>query len=285
MSKTAIITGATSGLGKHTAIELAKKNYNLILVGRSKEKGNVLLQELKKNNTNIELYYYTANFSSITDTKKVADEILKNHSSIEVLLNNAGGVFSEFKLTEDGFEETIATNHLGYFTFTLKLLPILNKEEGRIVNVASNSHFKSTLDFDSFTKNKGYFIMKAYGQSKLANIMFTYSLVDRLAETNVKINCLNPGKVKTDIGGKAKSWLHKIAWRLNSRAKGISIEEGIRTHVFLSSSEELANINGKYYNNMELQKTNEESYNKELQDKLWKWSEEATGLKWDEVKF
>lgn len=284
MNKTAVITGATSGLGKYTAIELAKKNYKLILVGRSKEKGAILLAELKKVNATIELYYYTANFSSITDTKKTADIILTNHTKIDVLLNNAGGVFSEFVLTEDGYEETMATNHLGYFTFTLKLLPILNKQEGRIVNVASNSHFKCELDFESFTKNKGYFIMKAYGQSKLANVMFTYSLVDKLADTNIKINCLNPGKVKTDIGGKAKSWLHKIAWRLNSRAKGISIEEGIRTHVFLANSEEAANINGKYYNNMELQKTNEDSYNKQLQDKLWKWSEEATGLNWERVE-
>lgn len=284
MNKTAVVTGATSGLGKYTAIELGKKNYNLILVGRSEEKGRILLNELKEVNPNIELFYYIANFSSITDTKKVADEILKNHSSIDTLLNNAGGVFSQFNLTEDGYEETIATNHLGYFTFTLKLLSILNKEEGRIVNVASGSHFKCGLDFESFTKNKRYFIMKAYGQSKLANIMFTYSLVDKLADTNIKINCLNPGKVKTDIGGKAKSWLHKIAWRLNSRAKGITIEEGIRTHVFLASSDEAANINGKYYNNMKLQETNEDSYDKQLQEKLWKWSEEATGLNWAEVK-
>ena len=284
MRKTAIITGATSGLGKNTAIELVKKNYHLILVGRSEEKGKILLAELKKVNSTVDLFYYTANFSSITDTKKTADKILQNHTKIDVLLNNAGGVFSEFKLTEDGYEETIATNHLGYFTFTLKLLSIINKEQGRIVNVASNSHFKCGLDFESFTKNKGYFIMKAYGQSKLANVMFTYSLVDKLADTNIKINCLNPGKVKTDIGGKAKNWLHKIAWRLNSRAQGISIKEGIRTHVFLASSEEAANVNGKYYNNMELQKTNQESYNKDLQDKLWKWSEEATGLYWKDVK-
>lgn len=283
MNKTVLITGATSGLGKHTAIDLAKKNYNLIVVGRSEEKGKLLLTELKEINSHIEVFYYTANFSSITDTKKAADSILQNHSKIDVLLNNAGGVFSEFKLTEDGFEQTIATNHLGYFTFTLKLLPILNKSESRIVNVASGSHYKSSLDFDSFTQNKGYFIMKAYGQSKLANIMFTYSLVDKLAYTKIKINCLNPGKVKTDIGGKAKNWLHKLAWRLNSKTQGISIDEGIRTHVFLATSDEAANINGKYYNNMKLEKTNKESYNKELQDKLWKWSEEATGLKWEEV--
>lgn len=283
MKKTAVITGATSGLGKYTAIDLAKKNYNLIVVGRSEEKGKLLLTELKEINPNIEVFYYTANFSSITDTKNTANEILNNHKSIDVLINNAGGIFSNFGLTEDGYEQTIATNHLGYFVFTLKLLPILNKSEGRIVNVASGSHYKCSLDFDSFTQNKGYFILKAYGQSKLANIMFTYSLVDKLAGTNIKINCLNPGKVKTDIGGKAKSWLHQFAWWFNSRTQGISINDGIKTHVFLATSDEAANINGKYYNNMKLEKTNKESYNKELQDKLWKWSEEATGLKWEEV--
>lgn len=283
MNKTAVITGATSGLGKYTAIDLAKKNYNIIAVGRSKEKGKVLLAELKEINPNVELFYYTANFSSINDTKKTANEILNNHKSIDVLINNAGGIFSNFDLTEDGYEQTIATNHLGYFVFTLKLLPILNKNEGRIVNVASGSHYKCSLDFDSFTQNKGYFILKAYGQSKLANIMFTYSLVDKLADTNIKINCLNPGKVKTDIGGKAKSWLHQFAWWFNSRTQGISIDEGIRTHVFLATSNEAATINGKYYNNMKLEKTNPESYDKALQDKLWKWSEEATGLKWEEV--
>lgn len=283
MNKTAIITGATSGLGKHTAIALAKKNYNLILVGRNEAKGKKLLNDLKEINATIDLFYYIANFSSITETKNTGDTIQENHPKVDVLINNAGGIFSNFELTEDGYEQTIATNHLGCFAFTLKILPALNKEQGRIINVASNSHFKSSLYFESFTNNKRYSIMKGYGQSKLANVMFTYSLVDKLANTNIKINCLNPGKVKTDIGGKAKNWLHKIAWRLNSRAKGISIEEGIRTYVFLASSEEATNINGKYYNNMKLQKTNEESYNKALQEKLWNWSEGAIDLYWKDI--
>lgn len=283
MSKKIIITGATSGLGEGAANKIAKEGHHLILVARNKEKGNELVNRLKEKYPNQEFWFYQADFSTVKATKKVANEILNDFNEIDVILNNAGGVYSSFKLNEEGFEQTIATNHLAYFAFTLTLLPILNKETGRIVNVASRSHFKNTLDFESFTKEKDYFIMKAYGQSKLANIMFTYSLVDRLKDTNIIVNCLNPGKVKTNIGGKAKHWLHQFAWWFSSRTSGISLDEGTRTHVFLAIDNKAKDLNGKYYNNMVLEKTNEESYNKELQEKLWKWSEEATGLKWESV--
>lgn len=283
MSKTIVITGATSGLGKSTAIEIAKQGNHLVLVGRNQQKGEALLTELKQLAPQNKYFYYTVNFASIEDTKRLGDSIVKNHPKIDTLLNNAGGVISSFGLTQDGFEQTIAINHLGYFVLTLKLLPNINKITGRIVNVASMSHFKNVLDFESFTQEKDYFIMKAYGQSKLANIMFTYSLVDKLKHTGITTNCLNPGMVKTNIGGKANNWLHGFAWWVGSRIKGISLKKGIRTHVFLTTSPKAAKLNGTYYNNMKREKTNDFSYDKNIQVKLWKWSEEATGIKWDNI--
>lgn len=280
MSKTIIITGATSGIGEAAAYKIAEKGYNIILVARNSEKGKSLVEKLKDKFPKNEFSFYQANFSSIKETKRVADDILKDFNHVDVLLNNAGGVFSKFILTEEGYEKTLATNHLAYFIFTLKLIPIINKDEGRIVNVASNSHYKCTMDFESFTKEKDYFIMKAYGQSKLANIMFTYSLVDRLSDTNIKVNCLNPGRVKTKIGGKAGHWIHRLAWKTFMSISGISLEKGIRTHVFLATDEKAKDINGQYYNNMVLEKSNPESYDKEIQEKLWKWSEKATGINW-----
>lgn len=278
MRRTVIITGATSGLGRNTAKELAKMDFNLILVGRCKKKGELLIKELKGVNPAINIGYYTTNFSSINETKKTAEAILKNHTLVDVLLNNAGGVFSTFSLTEDGFEQTIATNYLAQFVFTLKLLPILNKRSGRIINVTSSSHYRSTLNFESFTQNKNYFILKAYGQSKLANVMFTYSLARKLGNTNIKINCLNPGQVNTNIGAKSKHWLHQVSWWLYAKTVGITVEKGTKTHVFLASSKEAAHIHGRYYSNMVLRRTSKISYDKQLQEKLWTWSEKSAKI-------
>ncbi len=280
MTKTILISGATSGLGKATAVSLAKQGCTLILTGRSDEKGKALLNELERNDHS----YYTGNFSSIASTKKLADDILKNHDKIDVILNNAGAVFSSFELTEDGIEKTITTNHLGYFILTLKLLPILNKATGRIVNVSSRSHYKKRLDIESFTEEKKYFILEAYGQSKLANIMFTYSLVDRLKQTGITVNALHPGMVKTKIGGKAKKWLHNLGWWVGAKTSGISIQDGIKTHLYLVTSEEMNNRTGEFYYNLELRKTSEESNNKDLQEQLWKWSEDVTGITWSETE-
>lgn len=284
MKKTILISGATSGLGKATAVELAKQGNNLILVARNKEKGEELIQELKMLNNQNDYFFYVANFSSIASTKQAVGRILEEHAHLDVILNNAGAVFSSFKLTEDGVEQTMATNHLGYFILTLKLLPILDKQVGRIVNVSSRRHYKNGLDIESFTKEKKYFILDAYGQSKLANIMFTYSLVDRLKDTGITVNALHPGMVKTKIGGKAKKWLHNLGWWVGARTSGISIDEGIKTHLYLVTSEEMNQRTGEFYYNMELRKTSDESYNKDLQEKLWKWSEEVTGVTWSDTK-
>ena len=114
--------------------------------------------------------------------------------------------------------------------------------------------------------------------------MFTYSLVDRLQHTGITVNVLHPGMVKTSIGGKAKKWLHNLGWWVGARTSGISIEDGIKTHLYLVTSEEMSNRTGEFYYNMELRKTSEDSYNKDLQDQLWKWSEEVTGITWDNIK-
>lgn len=285
MKKTIVITGVTSGIGEAATFKIAEKGYKMILVARSKEKGNELVKRLKEKHPNSDYFFYQGDFSTIKESKEVAQKILKDFNEIDVILNNAGGVFSSFKLNNEGFEQSIATNHLGYFAFTLTLLPILNTTHGRIVNVASNSHVKSTIDFESFTTDKKYFIMRAYGQSKLANIMFTYSLVDKLNHTGITVNTLHPGRVRTNIGIKAKSLFHRFAWWYSSRiAGGITVDEGSRTHVYLATDTAMERITGKYFDNMVEKKSNEESYNKEIQEKLWKWSEEATGLSWSDVK-
>ncbi len=278
MNKKMVISGATSGLGKAAVNKLAEQGNDLILIGRSKEKGQALIDSLYKRFPEQSFHYYSADCSSIDATKQTVEAIKKEHDKIDVILNNVGGVFSKFELTKEGYERTIATNHLSYFVFTLGLLPLLNKQNGRIVNVASKSHLKGTLDIDSFTKKKDYFIMKAYGQSKLANIMFTYSLKEKLKDTGITVNALNPGKVKTDIGGKAKHWLHQLAWGFSVGTSGITLDEGVRTHVFLASHPDAANINGKYFDNMKLLLTSEESYDKKKQADLWKWSEQATNM-------
>ncbi len=281
MKKTVLITGATSGLGKEAAFKIAEKGYNIILTGRDNAKGQKVLEELKVKSPNNIYQYYSIDFSSISAIKEGAELIKKEVNHIDVLLNNVGGVFSKFELTKDGFEKTIGVNHLGYFVFTLSILPILNKTSGRIVNVASDQHKYTSIDIDSFTKNKSYSILNAYRQSKLANVMFTYSLADKLSHTGITVNCLEPGKVKTDIGSKTKNILHSLVWKLNGAVRGISVEEGAKTHIFLAIHPDAATFNRKYFDCMVLTATSEASHNKKVQDDLWTWSEKVTNMKVD----
>lgn len=278
-SKTCIITGATSGLGLQSAKEIAQKGYNLILLARNVDKLKTVREEILVLNPAINIWVYQVDFSTIEATKKVAAQIKQEHHKIDVLLNNAGIVNSSFELTKEGFEKTFATNHLGYFTLTLSLLPLLmNVPKARIVNVASNSHYKSALDFESFTKDKEYFILKAYGQSKLANVLFTYYLSNRLKDLNITVNAINPGRVRTPIGGKSKGWIHRLGWNTLAALTGVNVEKGAQTQIFLSTSSKVEGLSGKYFDSMKEKQSSSISYDEKLQKDLWKWSEEVTGL-------
>mgnify|MGYP003347117488 CR=1 FL=1 len=204
---------------------------------------------------------------------------MTSKSSEFLLAIDIGGTFTDFMLSEDELEMTISTNHFAYFLLTNLLLDLIKKSaQGRIVNVASDSHYKGKIDFETFTRKKNYFIMRAYEQSKLANVLFTNELAERLKGTNVTANSLHPGFVKTQIGNKNASWFSSLFWTIATKLGAISVEDGAKTSVYLASSTEVKNITGKYFDKCTEKKPSALALNKELGKNLWKKSEELCPL-------
>jgi NAD(P)-dependent dehydrogenase (short-subunit alcohol dehydrogenase family) len=276
--KNVVITGGNAGIGLGTAVALAKQGANIFIVARSKDKAEKAVKEIKHEGGNGNVHYFLADLSSQKSIRLLAEEIRKKLHVIDVLINNAGGTFTDFELTEDGLEKTIATNHFAYFLLTNLLLDLVKKSDyARIINVASGSHYRGKIDFESFTKNKSHFVMKAYGQSKLANVLFTNELAERLRGTNVTVNSLHPGMVKTQIGNKGATWYSSLVWSLATLA-GISVEQGAKTSVYLASSPEVKGVTGKYFDKCKEKTPSTLALDKALGKELWKRSEELCPL-------
>lgn len=277
--KNIIITGGNAGIGFETSVALAKKGGNIFIVSRNKEKAAQAVLDIKQISGNKNVDYLIADLSSQKSIRELNSEVRKRLDRVDVLVNNAGGVFPEFKKTADGLEMTIATNHFAYFLFTNLLLDLLKKgENSRIVNVSSRSHLAASIDFESFTTDKGYFILKAYGQSKLANILFTAELARRLKDTGITVNSLHPGLVKTDIGTKKTNWYSSLLWSLYSKIGGVSVAQGAATSIYLASSPEVQNTSGKYFAKCKEITPSKLARNAELQKELWKVSEQYCPL-------
>jgi NAD(P)-dependent dehydrogenase (short-subunit alcohol dehydrogenase family) len=277
--KTILITGGSSGIGLATAEALAAQGAEIILAARSEAKLKEAKLQIETKTGNNKIRYYVADFSSQKSIRSLADQVKENYEKIDVLINNAGGVFPEFKLNADGLEMTIGTNHFAYFLLTNLLLDLVKKSDyARIVNVASGSHYSGKIDFESFTKNKGYFILRAYAQSKLANVLFTAELAERLKGTQVTVNCLHPGFVKTDIGNKDTQWFSKLFWTLSSKLAGLSVENGAKTSIYLASSDEVKGVTGKYFDKCKEKDPAPLAKDKNLQKELWRVSEQLCPL-------
>jgi NAD(P)-dependent dehydrogenase (short-subunit alcohol dehydrogenase family) len=271
--KTVLVTGANQGIGKATAIALAAKGAHVVLVARNADKGRAALAEVEAAGTGgAELI--VADLSSQEQVRRTAAELKSRHARLDVLVNNAGVFVPERHTTVDGLEETFALNHLGYFLLTRELLDVLQAApEARIVNVSSEAHRGARMRWDDLqferTPFRGF---KAYGQSKLANVLFTYELARRLEGTAVTVNCLHPGVIASGFGqtyGSAVSVLVKLA-----RPFLLSTEEGARTSVYLASSPEVAGVTGKYFSKCKPVKSNAVSYDVQSQQKLWSLSEQ-----------
>ncbi len=271
--KTVLVTGANQGIGKATAIALAAKGAHVVLVARNADKGRAALAEVKAaGSRGAELI--VADLSSQEQVRRAAAELKSNHARLDVLVNNAGVFVPERHTTVDGLEESFALNHLGYFLLTRELLDVLQAApEARIVNVSSEAHRGARMRWDDLqferTPYRGF---KAYGQSKLANVLFTYELARRLEGTRVTVNCLHPGVIASGFGqtyGSAVSVLVKLA-----RPFLLSTEEGARTSVYLASSPEVAGVTGKYFSKCKPVESNAVSYDVQSQQKLWSLSEQ-----------
>jgi len=271
--KVVLITGATAGIGLETAKVLAEKGARIYFIARDAAKAELAKDIIVQAGKGRSSKYYIADLSSQQSIRNVVSRIREDLPVIDVLINNAGAVYDRFTLSEDNIEMTIATNHFAYFLLTNLLLEnIKAAPAGRIVNVSSGSNKMGKVDLESFTSDRGYQILKAYAQSKLVNILFTNYLARQLAGTGVTVNCLHPGRVRTDIGKKNTGWLSSLAWSLFLKYSSVSVEKGAMTSVYLASSPEVANITGEYFAKEKIAPYNPLAKNERLQKAVWDMS-------------
>ena len=248
-NKNILITGATSGIGRSTAIALSSMGARVTFIARNKDKAEVLLKELNCNTEN-KAAYIIADLSSQDEVKSAAKEYLNMNISLDILINNAGLINLKRRETVDGFEETFAVNHLAYFSLTNILIDkIKESKSARIINISSGAHqFVSRMNFDDLQSEKNYKPFKVYSYSKLANILFTRKLSEVLKNDNITVNCLHPGVVATGFASQNDSKIQKLLFKL-SKPFMRSSNKGAETSIYLSSSDEVSDVSGKYFYN------------------------------------
>jgi NAD(P)-dependent dehydrogenase (short-subunit alcohol dehydrogenase family) len=277
--KTVLVTGATSGIGLEASVELARRGARLAMVGRDPAKTEASVAEVSARSGSKEVSHFLCDFSSQADIRKLAADVRARHPRLDVLVNNAGGVHKERRLSRDGIEMTFAVNHLGYFLLTNLLCDLLVRSApARVVTVASVGHRHGTLDFDDLGFERGgYSIIKAYGRSKLANVLFAAELARRLAGTGVTSNSLHPGSVSTNIWSGAPLWAKPIIFLL-FRPFFISAEKGGATIVQLVASPELEGVTGQYFSDGKPEAPSDLARDEALAKRLWDVSASLAGL-------
>jgi NAD(P)-dependent dehydrogenase (short-subunit alcohol dehydrogenase family) len=244
--KVCVITGATSGIGLVAAERLAAMGARLLLVGRDHARGEAALKAIKARAPQADLRIVYGDLSRLAEMNRVAGEIAALQPRIDVLINNAGAMFQERGVTEDGLERTFALNHMSYFVLTNRLKDrLVAAGPARIVNTASGAHHRQSLDFADLQSERNYRGLRVYGRSKLANILFTRELARRLAGTGLTVNCLHPGFVATRIG-ENNNLIFRAGLAIAKRF-ALTPEKGAETIVYLASSPEVARVSGDYF--------------------------------------
>ena len=276
-NKVCLITGATNGIGQESAKALNNMGAEIVFVARNEEKGNFLKQQLK-NDSGRDATMIIANLSSQAEVKRAANEFLALEKPLDILLNNAGIMNRERNETVDGLEEVFSVNHLAYFTLSLMLSEKLRQtENSRIINVASGAHqFVKDMNFDDLQSEKTFKPLQVYGQSKLANILFTKSLSEKLLNSGVTVNCLHPGFVSTGIGSNNKGIWNLLMFLAKPFAK--KSNKGAETSIYLCASPAVKNISGEYFVDCTVEKVSEAANDPKQAEKLWDISVELAGL-------
>jgi len=272
-----LITGATAGIGREAAFQLARMGATLVLAGRSEERCVSAVRLIKEQTGNPSVGYLVADLSLQSEIKKLAEDFQSRHGQLHVLLNNAGVINFPRRESADGIEMTFALNHLGYFTLSLLLLDTLKASApARIVNVSSDAHRGIRLNLDDLQGRRRYGGFGAYSRSKLANIMFTYQLAPRLAGTGVTVNALHPGLVATNF--LSNNGIRGGFLRFFLAIKGMSPETGADTSVYLASSPDVETVSGHYFVKRLPVPSSPQSYDEEAAKELWQASLQMTGL-------
>jgi len=265
--KNIIITGATDGIGLAAAKSIAKKGYHVSLVGRNPNKGKKALETIIAHSGNENLDFFECDLSLVANVKDLADIIKQKLSKIDVLLNNAGGANKTKQITSEGLEKTFATNQMNYFVLSTELLDILSESnDARIVNVASNAHIGAEVDYENINSEKNFSAWTSYCVSKLMNIMFTYQLASM--QDKVSVNVLHPGFVDTNIAGNEGNLIKYIV-KFGAKMFARTVDNGADSSIYLSTSDEIKGVSGKYFFKCREIKSSRASYNQEDWKKVW----------------
>ena len=275
--RTVLITGCTGGIGKATALGLATMGARVAIIGRDPGRTADAVREIRATGGG-QADAFVADLSAQTEVRRVAEEVLQTLSQLDVLVNNVGGYWSTRHVTADGLERTFAVNHLAPFLLTALLLDLLKQSAaGRVVTVSSNAHSRGRIDFDDLQKERPYSGSAAYGQSKLANVLFSYELARRLQATSVTANVLHPGLVSTAFGGEDPGRAQRVLVPL-LRPFMKSPRQGAATSIHLASDPDLQRVTGRYFAKCEAKRSSKHSYDKSVAARLWQVSTDLVGL-------
>jgi NAD(P)-dependent dehydrogenase (short-subunit alcohol dehydrogenase family) len=276
--KTVVATGATSGIGEAAVLALAGLGARIVFVARDEARAQATMRKLEAKAPGLGHRMHLTDLSSMAETRKVGAEIAAGEPHIDVLINNAGAIFSERRVTLEGLELTFALNHMAYFALTAALRDkLVASAPARIVSTSSAAHQGARLDFSDLQSAKGYKMMRVYGRSKLANILFTRELAKRLAGTGVTTNCLHPGAVATRFGDSSGGWLARLLPVL--KLFFISPEKGADTIVYLASSPEVADTTGAYFFERKITESSSAARDDAAAKRLWEASETLVGVR------
>lgn len=279
-----LITGATSGIGRAAAIALAATGMILILVGRSEQRAARVLDQIRNRIGNNNACFLWSDLSDQRAVRGLANRVVSQYPRLDILINNAGARFNEYRESTDGVELTFATNHLGAFFLTSLLMEPLKRSAGaRIVNVSSGTHHGMTNEFRAQWQPGTYNRKIAYGQSKLANVMFTYELARRLSGTGITVNAVDPGGVATNLGRNngLTAWTRHLAYYALKREL-LSPRQGADTVVYLASSPEVEGVTGQFFFQRKPVRSSEASYDEQAAMRLWEMSEMLTNRSVDQ---
>ncbi|RWS04722.1 retinol dehydrogenase 12-like protein [Dinothrombium tinctorium] len=278
--KTVIITGGNTGIGKETAIDLAKRGGKIILACRNAERAEKAVEEIKQASNSQNVQFYLMDLSSLRSVREATERILKNEDKIDILINNAGIMMTPFAKTVDGYESQFATNHLGHFLFTLLLMKRIKETNGaKIINVSSEGHRWSSLNFEDLNSENNYSSLTAYANSKLANILFTRELSRRLVGTDIHVYALHPGFVDTELARSVDSRVFKYFIDFWMKWMAKTAKQGAQTTIYCAVDENAAKETGLYYAECKPTKPSKQALNNETAERLWEKSLEMVGLK------
>jgi len=273
--KTALVTGSTSGIGREMALALGRLGATVLVHGRDEQRGQAVANELA-DTAAPDAAFLRADFASQADIRELAEEVTDAVDTLDLLFNNAGGVFRDGTLTGDGVEYTFAVNHLAPFLLTHHLLPTMG-EDARVVTTSSGAHRQGGMDFESLRSVNGYSAMSAYCQSKLANILFTRELARR---TDLTANCFHPGFVPGSAFFDTLPAVYRIPTKAARLIPGVgtTVESGAARGLYVGVSPETGDVTGEYFGSFETQTPTREARDDETARRLWRVSEEMTGL-------